>query len=300
MHTKETSMRIGFGLVLFAAGCSSAPDSKLPTATFTPHLANAAATDVACGDDIALYGDTTPDLRYLYTYDGQGRITHAAGTYADGSPDDAIDYTWDGWNITHMVQAHGWGDSRTEITEAFNGVNLTSYTWDYTQADYHDAWTYAYSAFAGDYQPAREDITEAGQSAVYGYGLGYDSSGRLVSATPDDGSPSTAWTYDDAALTITSDYGNGAYTDVMTYDDQYRYLGDVWDGSDATTIAGNETYNWNGDQFVSAVYSSGSQDAPKAVQLVETDTLRYDCSMARTGAINAHSFRFHAPRKAVR
>lgn len=292
-------MRVGFGLVLFAVGCSSAPDPKLPSATFTPHLANA-VSDVACGDDIALYGDPSPDLSYLYTYDSSGRITHADGTYADGSPNDAIDYTWDGWNMTHMLQQHGWGDSRTEITEAFAGVNLTSYTWDYTQGTYHDAWTYAYSALAGDYQPTREDISEAGQSTTYGYTLGYDTNGRLVSATPDDGSPSTAWTYDDASLTITSNYGYGAYTDVMTYDDQYRYLGDVWGGSDPAAIAGDETYNWNGDQLVSAVYRSGTQDAPKQVDLVETDTLRYDCAMARTGAIAGHSFRFAAPRKGAR
>jgi hypothetical protein len=299
MHIKEISMRT-FGFTLLLVGCTSAehgaPDKQLPSATFTPHLANA-ASDVACGDDVALYGDATPDLRYLYTYDNQGRLAHVDGTFADASPNTTVDYTWDGWNMTHMLEQHGWGDSRTEITENFTGVNLTSYTWDYSQADYHDAWTYAYSAFAGDYQPTHEDVSEAGQSTVYGYALGYDGFGRLVSATPDSGDPATTWSYDDTALTISSDWNNGAYTDVMAYDDQYRFLGETWGGSDPAAIAGDETYDWNGEQLVSAVYRSGSQDAPKQVELIETDTLRYDCSQARTRGKHAgRTFRFAARR----
>ena len=281
-------------LFLFAAACgtNATTDDHLPSATLTPH-ARSLTTSIACGDDVALYGAATPDLRYTYAYDTAGRFTHAQGVYAAGGADNTIDYTWDSANrFTHMVAEHGWGDARTEINEAYDGDNLASYSYTTTSADYSAAWQYTYSDFLGPWQPQREVIAEEGQ-APFGYALAYDSLGRLVTATPDAGD-ATTYTYDDAAGTITSDTGNGKWTDVTTYGADWIELSDVWGGSDPSAIAGDYTLVWDGDALVSETYRSGSQDAPTQLETIEVDTLRYDCSAARTKS--GRSFHALAPR----
>jgi len=282
-RTKEHLMRSGLGFAIFVVGCtSSATEHQLPSATNTPHLDSAPAS-VACGDDLALYGNTTPDVRYAYGYDGAGRISHITGAYAAGGPDAAIDYTWaNDWNMTHMLEVHGWGDSRSEVTATYDGDNLVNYTWDATQADWHDAWTYAFSGFIGANQPTREIISELAGPG-FGYELAYDATGRLVQAVPDSGD-STSWTYDDQARTITIDTGHGAFHGVVTYDDQDRELSESWGGSDPSAIASESVYDWTGDRLNTATYRSGTTDAPTQLELVETDTLRYDCAAARANS----------------
>ena len=289
--------KTALALLLAAAGCTSSqdPDAKLPSAQFTPHLDNA-ATPIACGDNVALYNDATPDLRYAYTYDANGMLSHAEGTYAAGGADETVDYAWSGDNMTHMLDQNGWGGARTEINESYDAnANLLDYTWDYTAGTYHDNWDYAFSSFAGQYQPTREVLTEQGQPS-FGYTLGYDADGRLVSAAPDGGGAPELWSYDDAGLTITYDIGNGAWHGTYVYDDQFRFLSETDGGSDPSAIASTDVYNWNGETLASAVYSSGTQSAPGDVQLVETDTLQYDCAAARTAA--GRSLRVQRPRVA--
>ena len=282
-------MRAGLTLSLLVAGCTSGTDHPLPSATFTPHL-DSQTTTVACGDDIALYGATSPDLRYRYTYDPAGQLVHATGAYAAGGTDDAIDYTYDATgNMTHLLETRGWGDARVEIAAGYDATNgLVDYTYDVTAPDYHDAWHYTLSDFVGPGQPGRETVTEAGQPAL-GYQLAYDAMNRLVQAAPDSG-PATTYTYDDVARTITMDTGNGAWHGVYLYDDQDRALSETWGGTDPSAWASETDYAWTGDRLDSMTYSSGTEQAPQQLALVETDTLRYDCASARTNRARAVRF----------
>lgn len=285
-------MRAGIGFVMFVVGCAPSADHQLPSATFTPHLASA-TTAVACGDDIALYGNTAPDLRYRFTYDNAGRLAHADGAYTAGGNDDSIDYTWAGDNLTHLLETRGFGDSRVEITADYDASNsLIDYTWDLTEPSYHDSWSYVFSSFVGVDQPTREVITEQGQPD-FGYQLAYDASHRLVTATPDSG-PSTTWTYDDAARTIAIDTGSGAFHGVVAFDAQDRELSETWGGSDPSMVDSDLAYAWNGDQLDSSTYRSGTTAAPHQLATVEVDTIRYDCAMAR--ASSGRGIRLVSPR----
>jgi hypothetical protein len=264
----------------------------VPGASLTPHVATRDA-GLACGDDVAFYGATSPDLRYLYTWDSGSHLTHATGTYSAGGANDEVSYDWSGDNLVHMLETRAYGDARYELTETYAGANLATYAWSTQSADYNDAWTYAYSDYQGPWQPAHETITETG-GTPFGYALAYDSYGRLTTATPDSGDPTT-YTYDDTALTITADTGNGAWTDVITYDSAGRELTDVWGGSDPSAIAGDYTFAWDGDNVTSETYRSGTTDAPTTLSTIEVDTLRYDCAMARLGA-TGHAPRVHRTR----
>jgi hypothetical protein len=282
---------LGFGLLAAACG-DNAQSDHVPSASLTPHTRSDTTSTVACGDDVALYNDATPDLRYAYTYDSGGRLTHLEGVYTAGGADDSIDYTWDNQDrFTHMLETNSWG-YRVEIGEAYDGDNLTSYTYATTGTDYNDAWSYTYSDYLGAWQPQHELVGEQGQTPI-NYNLAYDNFGRLISATSD--SDSVTYTYDDTAGTITSNTDNGAWVDTTTYGPDWTELSDVWDGSDPSTIAGKYSLVWDGDALVSETYSSGSQDAPKTLETVETDTMRYDCSAARKTQ-RALSFHAHAPR----
>lgn len=275
---------LGLSIVLVALiGCtSSSPERQLPTAQFTPHL-DSQETSIACGEDVAYYGNPSPDLRYLFTYDSAGRLTLATGTWADNGPTDTVTYAWAGDNLTHVLSTSGWDNSQYEITAHYDAQsNLLDYTWSYTDGTYSDAWTYAYSSFIGLGQPTRLDISEQGQP-VGGYALAYDTSDRLISATPDGNGPITTWTYDDNAGTITSDTGNGAWQEVLTFDADYKLLSATWGGTDPSAIDGEEVYAWNGDQLNTITWSSGSETAPHQLELISTVTMRYDCSAARTG-----------------
>jgi len=285
--TKQTSLLLGFGLFTAACGTDASSD-HLPSVSITPHT-NTQAADVACGDDVTLGEGTTPDLRYSFSYDSGGRMTHAQGVYAAGGADDSIDYTWDSADrFTHLVEAHGWGDSSTEVTETYDGDDLASYAYAVTSADYNASWLYAYSSYAGPWQPLREVVTT--QDGAFGDTLAYDSLGRLISSTPDNG-PATTITYDDAARTVTQDTGHGGWTDVTTYRADWAELSEVWGGSDPSAIAGSYTYVWDGDSLVSEVYRTGSEAAPTTVETIETDTMRYACSSAR----KTSSLRMHLP-----
>ena len=97
--TKTNHLLLGFGL--FAAACGTNDDStdRLPSASLTPHTRSLTAA-VACGDDIALYGAATPDLRYTFTYNSDGYMTHADGVYTAGGANDTIDYSFDSAQLT--------------------------------------------------------------------------------------------------------------------------------------------------------------------------------------------------------
>ncbi len=285
-------MRAGFGLVLFAVGCTSSPaDHKLPSARLTPHLDSATAS-VACGEDVAWNGDATPDERFAFTYDSNGFLTHADGAFAAGGPNESIDYSYDmAGDFTHMLDANGYGGSQSEITADYDATNgLVDYAWSYTSTSYSDAWTYAMSSFLGPWQPQREVVTEQGQPGL-GYTLAYDADGRLTTATPDRGTPTT-YTYDDQALTLTIDSGAGASHGVIAYDTDFRELSEVWGGSDPNAVASSTVFDWSGDQLNDITYSAGTP-----LQVVEVDTLRYSCAAARAGTTRFLTTRRAAPRR---
>jgi hypothetical protein len=75
-----------------------------------------------------------------------------------------------------------------------------------------------------------------------------------------------------------ADTGSGAYTDVQTYDTQYRPLSETWGGTDPNAVPGGYAYDWQGDQLnTTTVTSNGAT--------VEVDTMRYNCSTARTARV---------------
>lgn len=273
-------MRKIIGIAILTAGCTSAPDEhKLPSATFTPHL-EMQHSAIACGDDIAFYGSPTPDLHYGFAFDAANHITAANGIWlADGSTESTV-YTWAGDNLTNMLWTNSWDTSQAAVVAHYDAANnLLDYTWSVASPDYTDAWTYAFSNFMGPNQPLREDILQAGQPA-FGYDLVYDAFGRLSAAIPGTG-PSTTWTYDDLARTITVDTGNGAFTGVMTYDAADRPLSSTWTGSDPSMIDGEEVYAWTGARLDTITYRSGSDVAPHQLELIQVDTMLYNCAMAR-------------------
>lgn len=282
-------MRSCIGLTICLVGCTSPEEAKLPSATFTPHM-EAQVSSIACGEDIAFYGSPTTDLRYDFVYDGAEHITAANGTWLDYGATESTAYTWNGDNLTHMLWTTSWDSSQVEITASYDAANnLVDYTWAAATPDYQDAWTYSFSNFAGPYEPLREVISQSGQPVV-SYDLVYDDD-RLVQAIPDSG-PSTTWSYDDVARTITVDTGNGAFVGVMTYAADYRPLSSSWTGTDPSMIDGDEVYAWNGPRLDTITYRSGTEDAPHQLDLVEVETMRYSCAMARAGA---RTKRFKSP-----
>ena len=271
-------MRLTIGFSILVAGCTSPDEPKLPSATFTPHL-EAHTASIACGEDIAYYGNPNPDLRYDFVYDAGQHITQANGLWLDYGETESTTYTWSGDNLTNMLWTTSWDSSQAEITASYDATNnLLDYTWAVATPDYSDEWTYAFSNFAAPNQPLREVISQGGQPVVT-YDLVY-ADDRLVSAIPDSG-PSTTWTYDDVARTITVDTGNGAFVGVMTYAADYRPLSSSWTGTDPSMIDGDEVYAWNGSQLNTITYRSGTEAAPHQLELVEVDTMRYNCAMAR-------------------
>lgn len=283
----------GLGFALLAVGCTSSEDRKLPSATFTPHLDNAQSS-VACGDDVAFYGATTPDLRFTFTYGAAGELTHAEGVYTAGGANNTIDYTYNASGLfTHMVEAHAWGDSSAEITATYDATdNLLNYRYDTSGAKWSDSWEYAMSQFVGPNQPTREVISEGGQS--WGYQLVYDATNRLVQVVPDSG-PTTTYSYDDVARRIDTNTDNGAWTYSIFYDEDFRETSANWGGSDPSAIWGDETYAWNSDRLDSMTYRSGTYDAPTQVSTIEVDTMQYSCPAARKDGGRTMRFRRALP-----
>jgi YD repeat-containing protein len=275
-------MRTRLGLALFIFGCTSPSEHKLPSASITPHL-DARPTDAACGDDVSLYGAATPDLSYTYDYDNAGRMVHATGVYAAGGANDDVTYSYDNLDrMTGMLETRGWGDTRYQITADYDTLGqLVDYAWDAQSASYTDHVTYSYSDFNSWGEPTHETITEQGQPPI-DYTLDFDGDGRIVDAIQ-AGGPTTTYVYDDAALTLTIDTSAGAWHGVIAYDDQNRELAETWGGSDPSAIASDETYTWDGDRLLSLTYLSAQNNDPTQEQLIETDTLRYDCAAARSG-----------------
>jgi hypothetical protein len=276
------------GVVAIAAGCTAAPDQqRLPSAPHG-HEADSRPVAVACGEDDAFDGATTPSIRYTYTFDDRGRMSHALGVYASGGADDTVDYELDNLDhMTHMIESRAWGEMRVEITEDFDTQSdLVAYTEDRSAPGYREVVHYAYSDFDSRGSPARGVITRASNGTAQPElddAFSYDESGRIVedSQTGGGGAPVvTTFTYDDAAHVITSDTP-GSYHAVRVYDARGHELSYTWTGVAATAIDFGGRYDWSGDRLISATFQSGTQAAPHTLATTEIDTFRYDCGSAR-------------------
>ncbi len=278
-------MRMRLGLVLFIFGCASPTEKKLPSAQVTPRNLDARPANAACGDAISINGATTPDLRYAYDYDGDGNLVHATGVDTAGGANDDITYTYDNLDrMTHMLETHGWGDTRYEIIANYDSLGqLNTYVTNEASGTWSDSWTYAYSQFNAQGEPAREEITQQGQPA-FGYTLQYDGDGRLTGWTDDSGDAST-YTYDDAAGTITIDTNHGAWTGTITYDADLRELSETYGGSDPNAIATDYEYSWSGDRLLGMTYKQSPNNDPAQMTTVESDQLDYSCANALKAGI---------------
>ena len=262
-------------LALFVAACHPAGDHKLPGASRTPRML-ARTSSPACGIDIALDGNVSPEIRYRYTYDSLGRLVRASGTYSSGAAD-TVDYTWDNLdNLTRRVQTRAWDGTHSETASSYDTLgDLVLYTNTQTAPHYSDAVTYTFSEFDESGQPAIEHMTLA-SDGEHAYRFEYDAANRMSRAIEDTGS-TTTYTYDDAeSRTITIDTDHGAYHGVLSYDDDNHQLAEAWTGTQ--TIDTETRYDWSADRLLTITYRSGSQDAPRDLRVYEVDTLRYDCA----------------------
>jgi YD repeat-containing protein len=278
-------MRIVLGcslLAVAACGTTSADDHKVPGASLTPKP-DTGTVSQPCGDSIAWNGDASPDAIYTYAYNAAGELTGATGVFTAGGPDDVIAYGYDAaGDFTSMTESDGSGGWTSDITAAYDPTDgLTDYDTSWAGGGSSDGWDYAMSAFVAPWQPGREVLTETG-GQPFGYTLAYDSSGRLTLATPDSGAPTT-YTYDDAAGTLALDTGSGAFTGLISYDDNGNELSEVWGGTDPSVIDSSTVYVWNDGALVSATYSSGTQAAPTTLAVEEVDTMLYNCPAAKRG-----------------
>jgi hypothetical protein len=274
-------MRMRLGLVVFIFGCASPTAKKLPSASVTPRTLDARPANAACGDAITLNGAAAPDLRYAYDYDGDGNLVHATGVFTAGGPNDDVTYTYDNLErMTHMLETHGWGDTRYEITANYDSLGqLVTYATNEASGTWSDAWTYTYSQFNAQGEPAREDITQQGQPS-FGYTLSYDGDGRFVGWTDDSGDVGT-YAYDDAGGTITMDTNHGAWTGTITYDADLRELSETYGGSDPNAIATDYEYDWSGDRLLGATYKQSPNNDASQLKTAELDQLDYSCAAAR-------------------
>lgn len=274
-------MRMRLGLVLFIFGCASPTEKRLPSASVTPRNANARPANAACGDAITLNGDTAPDLRYAYDYDGDGNLVHATGVYTAGGANDDVTYTYDNLDrMTHMLETRGWGDTRYEITANYDSLGqLVTYQTNEASGTWSDAWTYAYSQFNAQGEPAREDITEQG-GQPFGYTLAYDADGRLTGWTDDSGD-TTTYSYDDVTGVITMDTNHGQWTGSITYDADLREVSETYGGTDPNAIATDYEYNWASDRLLDATFKQSPNNDPSQMTIIEADQLDYSCAASR-------------------
>jgi YD repeat-containing protein len=258
-------------LLVLLAACGSPADHKLPGASMMPQATQHAAAPPACEDDVAISGHTTPDVRYLYSYDALGRLSHVTGTYAAGSTGETLDYAYDNLgHMTHLLDVLG----AITLQEVTGNYDTLGDLVDYTYAQKTQTQHYAMSSFTDAGQPTRQVMSLTGQPDI-GYQLDYDRDNRLALAVQDNG-PTTTYTYDDDGRTLAIDTGSGAFHGDIVYDEQNRELSETWGGTDPNAPASEIDYVYAEDRMLSATYRQG-----KPLAVVEVDTLRYDCDTGR-------------------
>jgi YD repeat-containing protein len=251
--------------LLLLAACGTPTGHKVPGRSPMPQPTQHASPP-ACEDDVALSGDAAPDIRYVYAYDGHGRVAHMLGTFAAGGADETIDYGYD--NLGHLMRTHDarGADVVLDVTAEYDTLgDLLVY--DYAAPG--DTRHYEMSAFTDAGLPTAE-LASFGGPAIH-VQLDYDAFGRLARTTDDTGS-TTTYRYDDDGRTLSIDTDGGKFHGEVVYDDRDRELSEAWGGSDPSAVPSETDYAYDGDRLLSVTMRQGS---PLAT--VETDTLRYTC-----------------------
>lgn len=263
-----------WALLVVLAGCDGPAEPRLPGASLAP-LRHHGPPLTACGIDISFGDRGTIDLRYRYVFDDLGRIARGIGLYTGADIDDVVDYAWD--NLDHMVHfVQRSGGAEVEVTANYDSLgDLLDYTQTERDGERVDVMRYTFEGYTDAGQATRQVVTQHGRA--YGYALAYDTTGRIVQVSPEDGSPPTSYAYDDDARTTTVDTA-GAYRGVLVYDEHNHLLSETWGGADPSAIASEDRYVWEGDRLHTVTYRSGSTDAPSVLRTLQVNTYRYDCA----------------------
>ena len=245
-------------LALALAACNApAPHGKVPGASLTPALAR--PQPQMCGVDVDWDADHEVDIRYTFTLDELGRISHGEGIYTIRHASATIDYEWD--NLDHVVRyVEAAGTWHYEASALYTSLgDLVDYTT--VQQGHHQKTTY--SDFTETGMPRREVIEDSG--VLYPLALEYDAWSRILRAAPDDGPP-TIYSYDDEARTTIIDSQGGAYRGIVQYDEQNHMLSETWTGAD---FAREDLYDYVGDRLVTSTHRESGT--------TQISTYRYDC-----------------------
>jgi hypothetical protein len=244
-------------LLLLLAACEGpAHPAKLPSAS---PLSIARPEPQMCGIDIDWNGDKRPDLRYRFTLDELGRISHGDGVYTAQHATAAMDYEWDNLDrVVHYVE--------TASTYRYESTALYSSLGDlleYTTVQRGRTQRTTYSDLTETGMPRHEVIVDAG--IEYPLALEYDAWSRITRAAPPDGPP-TIYSYDDDARTTLIDSQGGAYHGVVIYDEQNHMLSETWTGEGTDTA---DEYTYDGERLLTAQHSESG--------VTQIDTYRYTC-----------------------
>lgn len=249
-------MRRAWLLLALVACNAPAHPAKLPSATPAPI---ARPQPQMCGIDIDWTGDKRADLRYRFTLDELGRISHGDGIYTAPHANATIDYEWDNLDrVVHYVEATG--SFRYESTAIYSSLGDLL---EYTTVQPGQTQRTTYSDLTDTGMPRHEVIDDNG--APYPLELEYDAWSRITRAAPPDGPP-TIYSYDDDARTTLIESQGGAYHGVVTYDEQNHMLSETWTGDGVAT---EDTYSYDGDRMLTSLHREAGA--------TQVDTYRYDC-----------------------
>ena len=264
-------MRRALALLALAA-CNEPPVRKLPGADLAPHL-RSRTPPAACGIDVA-YDDAV--VRYRHDFDERGRVAGATGRFGSEVIEHVV-YEWDHLgHLVHLRQTSTRDGANVVIAAQYDTLgDLLEYTWTHSAPGYQRAQRYAYSDFDDRGLPAREVVSIDGETRTFR--LAYDANGRLVATTPEGDGPTTIYTYDDTARTITIDSDGGAVRGVIVFDTEDRQLSETWDGTAPGTIASADLYAWDGDRLSTITHRAGTPSQPRELRTIAVDTYRYDC-----------------------
>ncbi len=255
-------------LLIALAACDDHAIRPLPGASLAPQLRNTLPV-AACGTDIAFSETGAVDARYRYLYDAFGRLSFARGSFVGTPYEDTIEYRWDNLDqVAAIIERSSWDGSVAEVQALYSTLgDLVEYT--ARRAGQLERHTYDDVDPSGHPGVEKIDLGEgkiSQASAVYA--LHYDAVGRLVLATSDDG-PTTVYTYDDDARTITIDTDDGAFVGVIEYDGDDHQLAEHWSGSDPMAEETERIFTWTGDRLDRTTYRAGDD--------VQIETYLYDC-----------------------
>ncbi len=259
-------------LLLALAACEGNPVHELPGVALAPKLRSSLPA-AACGTEIAFAEGGPIAMRYRYLYDAFGRLAFARGEYVESRYEDTIEYRWDNLDqMSSIIQRSSWDGSVAEVEALYSTLgDLVEYTYRAGGNVEH----HSYGERDARGLPAVEAIeVGAGKlgSESATFSLHYDAGARLVLATSDDG-PTTVYTYDDDARTITIDTNDGAFRGVIEHDDNSRQLSERWSGTDPSATESEQIFAWAGDRLERMTYREPG--------IVQIETYLYDCDTGR-------------------